>query len=258
MSFQDEYARYYDLFYCDKDYAGEADYVHKIIEKHTSTATSILELGCGTGTHASLLAQEGCTVHGVDRSEPMLEKAEARRGQLPSDVAHRLRFSRGDIRDFRIDEKYDAVISLFHVVSYLQTNDDLKAVFSTAGSHLKPGGIFVFDCWYGPTVLAEPPEIRVKRLENDDVVITRLSEPELLPNTNSVVVNYTVFIEDKKTGGIRKATETHRMRYLFTTEVEQFFESSGMKMLEAREWMTDRTPGTDTFGVYFVGRLEEE
>lgn len=72
----DEYADYRDLLYQDKDYDGEAKYINELIKKYYSKSRSILDLGCGTGMHASLLAQMHYEkVHGVDMSSKMLEKA---------------------------------------------------------------------------------------------------------------------------------------------------------------------------------------
>ena len=71
----DEYARYYDLLYQDKDYQAEADYVAGLIRRFHPEARSILELGSGTGIHASLLAKKGFTVHGVERSPEMLARS---------------------------------------------------------------------------------------------------------------------------------------------------------------------------------------
>jgi predicted TPR repeat methyltransferase len=58
----DTYARYYDLLYRDKDYAGESEYVAAHIRKQAPQAKCILELGCGTGAHAEHLARMGYTV----------------------------------------------------------------------------------------------------------------------------------------------------------------------------------------------------
>ena len=132
----DAYAAYYDLLYRDKDYAGEAEYVASHIRRNAPGAKRILELGCGTGGHAIHLAQMGYVVHGVDLSEAMLSRALARKDGLPPEVAARLSFSKGDVRTVRTGETYDAVISLFHVMSYQVTNADLAAAFETASSHL--------------------------------------------------------------------------------------------------------------------------
>lgn len=253
MSVFGDYARHYELLYRDKDYAGEARFVKTLLDRHRPGAESILELGCGGGVHAALLAEMGLSVHGIERSAEMLERAEARKAALPAEVAGRLTFSEGDIRTARPGKKFDAVIALFHVVSYQTTDEDLRATFATAAAHLRPGGVFLFDCWYGPAVLNEPPEVRVKRAEDGEVAVTRICEPEALPSENGVIVNYTLFVESKASGAIEQVRESHRMRYLFAPEVGRLFDGAGMKQVGSAEWMTDREPGPDTFGVYFVG-----
>lgn len=248
------YAHYYDLLYRDKDYVGEAQFVHQLLQRHGAKPRSILELGCGTGAHAQLLAKEGYHVHGVDVSETMLQQANDRQAHLSSEVAARLDFSLGNIQEIRLDRTFDAVISLFHVVSYQTTNAALRATFATVKAHLKPGGIFVFDVWYGPAVLSNPPAVRVKRLEDQNILVTRIAEPEMSPNLNEVEVNYQVFIQEKTSGTVSELTEAHRMRYLFAPEVEQLLEDSQLKLVDYREWMSDREPGFETWGVYFIGK----
>lgn len=215
----DSYARYYDLLYQDKDYVAETEYVVSHIRENAPQAKKILELGCGTGAHAEHLARMGYTVHGVDMSEEMLARAESRKASLPFDVAARLTFSVDDARTVNTGQIYDAVISLFHVMSYQSTNDDLLAVFETAARHLSGGGLFLYDFWYGPAVLTQRPDTRVKRLENSEIKVTRIAEPVLNVNENIVEVNYHVFIEDKSIGGVKQLRETHRMRYFFLPEL---------------------------------------
>ena len=215
----DAYSRYYDLLYGDKDYAGEAAYVAAHLRQHAPGATSILELGCGTGAHAEHLARAGFTVHGVDLSETMLARAAARKAALPAAMAARLSFAPGDARTLRTGARYDAVISLFHVMSYQTGNADLEAAFATAAAHLRPGGLFLFDFWYGPAVLAQRPEAREKRLADERIEVVRSAEPVLHENEDVVNVNYTVRIRDKATGSTETVRESHRMRYLFLPEL---------------------------------------
>lgn len=234
----DAYARYYDLLYRDKDYAAEAAYVAAHIRKSTPAARRILELGCGTGAHAEHLARLGYTVHGVDRSATMLAGAEERKVALPAEVAARLSFSLGDVRSVRTGETCDAVISLFHVMSYQTTDADLDAAFETAAAHLQPGGVFLFDFWYGPAVLTQRPDTRVRRLSDDEIEVTRIAEPVMLPDENRVDVNYTVFVKQKATGAISEITETHAMRYLFLPELERLGQGR-FAQRESCAWMSD-------------------
>lgn len=250
----DAYARYYDLLYQDKGYAAEAAYVASHIRKHVPQVKRILELGCGTGAHAEHLARIGYHVHGVDMSEAMLDRAMVRKATLPSEMATVLSFELGDVRTVRTGETYDTVISLFHVVSYQSENEDLQAMFATAREHLRAGGVFIFDAWYGPAVLADRPVVRVKELEDDDVRITRIAQPTLHPNRNLVDVHYRIIACEKKTGKYSETEETHRMRYLFAPEVELLARQAGFGVVDAREWMSGRVPGFDTWGVCFVCR----
>jgi len=248
------YSQYYDLFYRDKDYGTEASYVDEIIKNHLPEASAILEFGCGTGLHAAKLASKRYKVHGVDSSVQMLKKAQRNFEDLSPEVASHVSFSQGDIRRLKIDDRFDVVIALFHVISYLPTNEDIKKAFDCAKSHLKKGGLFLFDCWYGPAVLTERPEVRVKRLENDEVNVVRIAEPRMNENSNLVDINYQVFIKNKSNAKLEIVEETHRLRYLFKPEVTYFLNQAGFELIESAEWMTGKEIGFNSWYVYFVGR----
>ena len=252
MSIFAGYSRYYDLLYRDKDYGGEARYVAALIEEHCPSAKAVLELGCGTGAHAAELAALGYDVTGVDMSEGMLETAELRRAAVSPDVASRMSFATGDIRSVRLEKRFDAVISLFHVISYQTSNDDLASAMATAREHLAPGGAFVFDCWYGPAVLRQWPTVTEKRLSDDATEVLRVAEPVVHPNENVVDVNYTVEVTDRLTGASETLRETHRMRYLFTPEIELALTAAGMQLATARAWMSDDPPDFTTWAACFV------
>ncbi len=251
-----DYARYYDLLYRDKDYAAEADYVHALVQRWRPGAKTILELGSGTGKHAALMAAHGYVVHGVERSDQMLECAQRLVSTRPgTDAAWSVpTFVRGDIRTVRLDLAVSAVISLFHVISYQVSNDDVIGTLTTAREHLDAGGVFVFDVWYGPAVLTDRPAVRVKRMSDDRIEVTRLAEPVMHPNENVVAVNYHVFIRDKQTGHVVETHETHPMRYLFLPEVQFLATACGFRLEHAEEWLTGRPLGCDTWSACFVLR----
>lgn len=245
MSVFAAYSQYYDLLYRDKDYAAEARYVHELIARYRPGARSVLDLGCGTGRHAALLAEHGYDLTGVDFSEEMLRVAR--------ETAPGLKFVHGDVRSLRLGKTFDVVASLFHVMSYQTTNADLRAALATIREHLAPGGMFVFDCWYGPAVLTSRPETRIKRLEDANIQVTRLAEPVLYPNENLVDVNYQVLIRDKHGPALEELRETHKMRYLFVPEVQLLLDSEGLRLEAVKAFMSDEEPGFDTWGVVFVG-----
>jgi SAM-dependent methyltransferase len=254
MTVFNDYARCYDFIYRDKDYRSESDYIDKLIQQFVPGAGSILELGCGSCGHAEHLAKKGYTICGVDISEKMLIRARNNIGKLKPEISSNISVSQADIRSVRLEKSFDAAISLFHVISYLPANDDLLSAFKTAQFHLKKNGVFIFDCWYGPAVLAQRPEPRVKRMEDDRIRFVRIAEPDLLPNENLVEVNYQILIVDKETGDIEDVREKHRMRYLFKPEVETLLASTGFELLDCLEFMTGRVPGTNTWSVVFIAK----
>jgi SAM-dependent methyltransferase len=234
----DAYAAYYDLLYQDKNYHEEAKYIFRLLEGNGISSGNILELGSGTGKHAEEFAKMGFCVHGIDLSQKMVQEANQRNNK---NLDGQLFFEVGDVRNFEAGKKFDAVISLFHVISYQIKNEDIQEMFETAAKHLKKNGVFIFDFWYGPGVLTDPPAKRQKRLENKDIEVFRIAEPVMYPNENTVDVNYSVHIKQKDSGKISELKETHKMRYLFIPEILQF-SSTKFTLKTNFAWMKDSTP----------------
>lgn len=240
----EKYARYYDLLYSDKNYPEEIDYVIKLIDLHRPGARSLLNIGCGTGRHDEFLASKGYTVCGVDRSDEMLSSAR-KRGAGD--------YTLGDFRSVRLEKRFDVVMALFHVVSYLSSNEDVIQAFRTAYEHLEAGGIFLFDCWYGPGVLSDLPSNRVKRMKDGDISLVRIAEPEMHPGKNMVDVNYQLFIHDKNAGwNPEELKETHSMRYFFRPELELLCSLSCLSIVGYYEWFTVSEPTLRSWNACFV------
>ena len=244
----DAYSEYYDLLYRDKDYAGEVRYVLGHIERYGKGGKRLLELGCGTGDHACLLAAAGYEVTAIDSSAQMVEQA--RRKNAGSSINFRM----GDARDFRAERHYDTVAAFFHVASYQTTDDDIRRLFETASNHLAPGGLFIFDFWYGPAVLTQGPAVRVKRVENERIRVVRIAEPEMNPRCNSVVVKYQVLVENKETQVLSRFEEHHTMRYFFEPEIRLLLGERDIHVLRFEEWMSSKPPSVTTWGVVCLAR----
>lgn len=242
------YAQYYDLLYLDKDYRAEVNYINSLIRSHLPQAASILDLGCGTGRHAELFCEQGYTVHGIDLSVDMLLKAEQRR----VGKENKLSFSHSDIQSTNLNKKYDVVASLFHVMSYQNSNQELINAFDVARKHLVDGGLFIFDFWYGPAVLLDLPTTRVKRLENNSVKVIRYAEPVLHVQQNIVDVNYEIMMLDKKLNQADIIHEQHKMRYLFDTELEIICQNVGFSVLDKFLWLSKESPSFNSWNVVWV------
>ena len=249
--FQD-YAYYYNLFYGDKDYALESKTIVKILDqygKQYNNDKRILDIGCGTGRHDAELNKFGYKIHGIDLSSDMINIAKIN-APNEKDFFYEVQ----DARNFAVMYPYDYVISLFHVMSYQNTNTDLSRTFKCVRESLTSGGVFVFDAWYGPGVLSEKPSVRVKRVEDPDNLFVRIAEPVMYPNENIVEVKYDVSIINKHDGKLKKINETHKMRYFFKPEIEELLRKNGLKLIDCLDCSTLKIPDFNSWTVYFVAK----
>lgn len=226
--FGSDYAGSYDHFYAGKDYAAECDFLEEAFRRYApGPVRTVLDLGCGTGGHALLLARRGYQVTGVDRSAEMLAAARNKvsAGGLPTPPT----FEQGDVRALDLGRTYDAVIAMFAVMGYLTTNDDLAAGLRSARRHLSPGGLLIFDAWYGPGVLTDRPSDRYKLVEENGERIVRFAHTEMDIINQTAAVHYHVLrLRDGRVVG--ETREIHPMRYLFPQEIAYFLDTCGFEL----------------------------
>lgn len=247
--FQD-YAYYYNLFYGDKNYAKEAKEIHELLSRYSEKdIVTLLNLGCGTGKHDSELDKLGYKIHGIDFSQEMINIANEN-----SKSNNRITFEVANVQKFRADRKFDGVISLFHVMSYQNSNKEIIESFQTAYESLEKGGIFLFDVWNGAGVLSEKPSLRVKKLEDEKNSITRIANPIMHANRNIVDVNYEVYITNKSSGVTRIIEETHHMRYFFVPEIEMLLKMVGFELITCLDCNNLQEPTYDSWTVYYMAR----
>lgn len=236
------YSKYYNLFYADKNYSSEVEYIDEVIKRFSPSAKSILEYGSGTGGHGLLLQKKGYEMMGVERSEDMAKIA-SQKG-YPCQV--------GDIIDLEIDQRYDACIALFHVISYVNSNHDLLKLFNKTRASLKKNGIFIFDVWFTPAVMNQVPEVRIKKVEDDEIQVTRIAQPDIDYSNNVVNVNYHVLIKNKGNDKYVELSESHRMRHFGVPEIDLLATQTGFSILKAEEFLTRNHPSNSTWGVNFI------
>lgn len=96
-------------------------------------------------------------------------------------------------------------------------------------------------------MLTEPPEVRVKRGEDESLRVERTARPELLPRRNMVKVHFSVTALDKASGATEQLEELHPMRYLFEPELELMLGTAGFTVRRTLAWLTREPPARDTW-----------
>lgn len=131
-----EMAKYYDLFYYNKSYEKEVKFLENLI----GNRKSILDVGCGTGIHMSLLEEKGYHVDGLDLNNGMLDIARNRvNGNLYE----------GNLLDYNINKTYDAIISMFAVFNHLKSYNELERGILHWYKRLSENGILIIDLHNG-------------------------------------------------------------------------------------------------------------
>jgi len=237
-----QYSLCYDLLYSEKNYKGEVDYVIKKRHSFKNEIKTILNLGSGTGKHDEYFLKSGYETFGIELSREMVDIAQAK--GLFCQV--------GDMSNFNLNRKFDCAVSLFHVVSYLNTNEQIINMFKCVYDHLEDNGIFLFDVWFTPAVYSQKPEKRVKQIENDSLRINRIATPEIDYENNIVQVEYQIDAFDKKYCKSFSFFETHKMRHFSVSEMKMLAELGGLTLIDTEEFLTKNKLSDKTWGVCFT------
>lgn len=240
-----EYARYYDALYRDKRYDTEAKYIDSLIRKHsTIPVREILEFGAGTGRLQLELQKLGYKVRSLELSPEMIELASLSKARVEL----------GDIRTYKADYKADAVVSFFHVFSYMTTRADAIASIKTSIDHLKPGGLLIFDFWLTEAVLSQVPEVRVKRVKDEVNDMIRIAEPSWGGLENTVQVDYQILSKLEGSELFSSISERHLLRYYSCQEIQDLGSHFGATLVRCEETLTSLEPSASTWSVTAVMR----
>jgi len=123
-----------------EDTENQVDFVIKALD--LSGGERVLDLACGYGRHALVLARRGFKVIGVDITPAYIEDVtqNAAKENLPA------QFILSDIRDVSFENEFDAVLNLADgAIGYLENDEENLKIFDVVAKALKPGGVHFMD-----------------------------------------------------------------------------------------------------------------
>jgi ubiquinone/menaquinone biosynthesis C-methylase UbiE len=132
----------YDGLTRDIPYEKYLRFFKTLLRRHGVTATTVLDLACGTGSLSVLLAKHGYRVLGVDRSEEMLTVAAEKAMELEENQPF---FVAQPMQRLKIPEPVDACVCALDSINYVTKPQDVQKAFRRVYESLRPGGLFVFD-----------------------------------------------------------------------------------------------------------------
>ena len=250
ISYSGRHAELYDLFYADKPYEAEAAFVDQCLREYSVGSTnSLLEIACGTGTHALSLEKRGYKIVATDYSNDMLERA--RQKGSGSRVDFRLQ----DMTELDVSgAPFDAAYCLFDAIGYVVTNDALEKVFCGVHKHLRRDGLFIFEFWHAGAMLRHYDPVRVRRWKKDDSLILRLSETTLDYANQLSRISYSIY-ELNADGTYSSLNETQVNRYFLVQEMAAWLTATGFAPVKwFAGFSNDETISDETWHIVAVAR----
>jgi SAM-dependent methyltransferase len=218
-------AKHYDAVYADKNYEDESELITSLISERVLDAKTLLDVACGTGKHLEHMQQTfECT--GVELDPEMLSIAKDRVPSLPLHV--------GDMCEFDLGRKFDAVTCLFSSIGYTKTVGRMEQAVANMAKHLNPGGVLLVEPWITPEAWLVG-HIDSETYKTDEFVVTRMMVSEPVER-GRLVLEY--LIGDNN--GISKVTETHEMGWFTHDEYLNAFKKADLEVEHLEEGLTGR------------------
>jgi len=159
--------RYDEMTRYSARFTSEQNILRKWVERYR--LHSVLDVACGTGLHAILLARMGLHVYGADSSLAMLERAQKHAQEVDAEVTW-IHSSMQELTR-HVDATFDAVLCLGNSFPHLLTAEDAYEALNNFETLLNPGGIVVIQVLNYDRILKEKKRIvGINRNENREYI----------------------------------------------------------------------------------------
>lgn len=217
----------------------------------------VLEIACGTGRITIPIAQAGVEVVGLDNSEAMLAIAHEKSRGLAN-----LTWVQGDMRDFRLEQRFGLVMIPYRSFLVLLTVADQKACLTRIHEHLLPGGRLALN-FFNPDLLmiAEWLSSRrggIQRMGGQELEGGRRREywQSNSYDLSRQEVFHTRLTEELSDDGavIRRAYKNLHLRYVFRYEMEHLLALCGFSLDALYGWFDKQPFGPQSSELIWVAR----
>ncbi len=214
----EKFSKVYDAF-MKKDmgdfYHNYFRFISVVLRKLNKKPDKILDIACGSGILAKLLMDKSYDIQGLDVSENMLKVAR-RKG---------VTCRKGDIRNFKIQEKFDLVICTFDSLNYILTPRDLQKSFKSVNKHLNKNGVFIFDMNSDYKINKIAPKFLTQFSKTGNVHVIWLNSHK----PNRWIAEMIMF--DKSGSGYKKFYEKHIEKAYKFADITRMLKKSSFKIM---------------------------
>ncbi|HTR98415.1 MAG TPA: class I SAM-dependent methyltransferase [Bacteroidota bacterium] len=212
------------------------------IRVHRIAGSTMLDVACGTGTLAAMMARRGWEVTGIDASEGMIREATARGNAS----GLRLKFRRQDMRDLSLERPVHLATSFFDSLNHLMSGAELRETFRRIRAALLPRGWLVFDT---------STERCFTTLWTKSETITTHGFTIVLDNAydagrRTALCNVTIVAPGE--GGTVRLEETVKERYYTQEEVAGLLAGTGFAVRESEDFNFTSNPAIGKLKTWWV------
>lgn len=215
-------AKYYDMTRRFRDYRAESEFVDAVIKRYRTGSNCLLDVCCGTGSHAILLAEKGYEIAGADLSEEMLNIA----SQKFECAGLAAKFINADARALEFDAEFEAAYCLGGSFMLLTTYEDINGCLASVHRALKPSGIFIFSVDNGWHMLDVPTRKFVSEEGATKVVWLESGYIDRMKRVRHL--DWTWIIENN--GNVSIESEVEELRIFFHDELQMLMTNAGFQI----------------------------
>lgn len=238
MSAYEALAGAYDALLEDGDHRRRADRLARRLQKSRIPVEAVLDLGCGTGTVACLLAERGYRVVAVDSSAEMLAEADRKAAAL--DGGPRPFFLCRSMAGLRLTAPVDAAVSTLDALNYVTRPKELQETFRRVSRYLRPGGLFLFDV--NTPYKLRRMDGRTWLDEREDVFCVWRTD---FSERTRTCVYWVDLFRRRRDGAWERSAEEHRERAWEWDELRQWLTDAGFGRIRRTGDLSSRPPAPD-------------
>ena len=202
-----------------------AKHLPRALKKYKLSPKKVLDLGCGDGRFAVILARKGMEVTGVDASVEMLKYAreKARKAKVRINLIHQ------KMQNLSMKGRFDLVTCWFESLNYLLSKKELLKTFANVSRLLDEKGLFIFDILtiYGFSHYWTKHPAGVVQNKKDMFEVHY--QPQFNKRTNTVSIEIAGFA--KRQNRWYRIDETHKLKGYTLSEIRDCLRKAKLKEL---------------------------
>ena len=244
MNAYKELASSYDRLTNDVDYEATVEFYNAILAKEGLKPRTAVDLACGTGSVAAILARLGLRVTGIDMSEDMLAVA----WEKTADMENQPMFVCQKLQELQLPRGVDLAVCALDSLDYILDPKDCCEAIRRVYKALNPGGIFIFDVNTPEKLRAMDGQVFLD--EDDDVYCVWRGEFD--EETN--ICSYAMDLFQRRGDAWHRSFEEHR-EYAYSAEMlTDFLKKAGFTGIRVYGDRRLETPNGADQRIYFKAR----